>query len=127
MSWLRKNSSAVRVLAVMPRDSDAQTLSQIAARAQWELHFSSSFESALDLARRERFAVILYDRGDGWRDAIGKLCHTAPDSNVILTSPANDDLLWQEVIKLGGYDVLTKPFHEERVLRSIQFAAANVK
>ena len=75
--------------------------------------------------RRHEFAVILCDRdlaASNWREALAKLVATAPGSHVILASRVNDDQLWQEVIRLGGYDVLTKPFQQERVMRSINYA-----
>jgi FixJ family two-component response regulator len=42
--------------------------------------------------------------------------------SVILTSRVVDDYLWQEVIRYGGYDVLSKPLREEDVVRSVRLA-----
>jgi FixJ family two-component response regulator len=41
---------------------------------------------------------------------------------IILVSPVTDDYLWQAVIELGGYDVLTKPFREEKVVTVVHAA-----
>ncbi len=136
MNWLtnivqgiRTDSHVVRVLALVPKDSDRQVLSEIAERSKWHLDFALSYESAVELIRSHKFAVILCDRdlssAFNWREAVQKLAGLAPGSCVMLTSPVNDDVLWQEVIDRGGYDVLTKPFHEERVVRSVRFACSS--
>jgi DNA-binding NtrC family response regulator len=121
-----KRFHGLRILAVMPKDPDGHILAQIAARAKWYLEFARSYESARELAARHEFAIILCDRDlplvASWREAIPEFASLAPDSRIMLTSPVNDDHLWQEVIQRGGYDVLTKPFKEERVVRSINFA-----
>lgn len=130
MNWFRnhhpKRFNAIRILAVMPKDPDGHVLAQIAGRAKWYLEFAKTFESARELAARHEFAIILCDRDlplvASWREAVRQLASAAPDSRIMLTSPVNNDYLWQEVIQRGGYDVLTKPFHEERVVRSISFA-----
>ena len=136
MNWLtnivqgiRADDNVIRVLAVMAKDSDRQVLSQIGEKAKWHIEFASNYESAVELAGRRKFAVILCDRdlssAFNWREAVQKLAGIAPGSCVMLTSPVNDDVLWQEVIDRGGYDVLTKPFHEERVVRSVRFACSS--
>ncbi|MGI8743996.1 MAG: response regulator [Bryobacteraceae bacterium] len=119
------NRNPVRILAVMPNNSDGVALSQIAKRAQWHFELTESCESAIDKLSDQNFAIVLCDRdvpGSNWRDAVQTLAAKAPRTCVILTSPVNDDYLWQEVIERGGYDVLTKPFQEERVVRAVRFA-----
>ncbi len=98
---------------------------QISERAHWHLQVGDSLDSALDMLSGQDFAVILCDRdlpGLDWREAVLTLAAKAPRTSVILTSPVNDDYLWQEVIQCGGDDVLTKPFQEERVVKTITFA-----
>jgi DNA-binding response OmpR family regulator len=41
---------------------------------------------------------------------------------LIVTSPANDHGLWAELLSLGGYDVLIKPFQTDEVLRVLGVA-----
>ncbi len=144
MSWLKKllkepatwfrcpsggenpsGRNSVRILAVMPNHSDGLALSQIAERAHWYFELTESCQSAIDKLDDQNFAIVLCDRDvsdSNWRDAVQTLAAKAPRTCVILTSPVNDDYLWQEVIQRGGYDVLTKPFQEERVVRAVSFA-----
>jgi len=134
MNWLKmlRHSDGIRVLAVMGKDGDGQALHDIAERAKWHLEFAPNYESALKQIEREEFAVILCDRDrttgcQGWGDAVQKMVAASPHSCVILTSSVKDDHLWQELIELGGYDVLTKPFQAERVIRSVEFAWSHLR
>jgi len=43
---------------------------------------------------------------------------------VLLVSRVVDDYLWNEVVRRGGYDVLSKPLREEEVARAIKLAWA---
>lgn len=139
MSWIQefvshlrgvpKPGTGGRVLAIMPKDRNAEVLSEIASGCSWALDFQTSYDSALDMVKREPPPVILYDRDLAlpatWKARIQNLARSAPDSCVILLSSEKDDQLWQYVIQLGGFDVLTKPFQRERVLRAIEFALRN--
>jgi DNA-binding NtrC family response regulator len=123
---LTEPANTIRVLAAMHGDSDTRALTQIAGRAKWHVEFAFTHDSAVEMARHQEFSAILYDRDlrllQGWRDGFQTLAATAPASCLILVSPDKDDQLWQEVIQCGGYDVLTKPFQEKRVVRSVRAA-----
>lgn len=70
-------------------------------------------------------AVILCERDlpDGnWKTLLTS-CETLPDSPMILvTSKTADENLWAEVLNLGGYDVLMKPYERGEVTRVIGMA-----
>ena len=79
-------------------------------------------EQALEMLKRGRAAVILYDRdlpGRDWREALPLLAQAGP---VILTSRVNDQYLWEEVIRHGGYDVLAKPLQDDQIVRFVNLA-----
>jgi hypothetical protein len=42
--------------------------------------------------------------------------------NLIVSSRLADDRLWAEVLNLGGYDVLARPFNRVEVIRVVQAA-----
>lgn len=115
----------VRILAIMPNDSERQTLLGIAERSRWRLEFAATCKSAVERLREETFAIVLCDRelpGSDWRQMVESLLAGSPGVCLILTSPVNDDYLWQEVIQRGGYDVLTRPFQEDKVRNAIDLA-----
>ena len=44
----------------------------------------------------------------------------------IVTSRLADDALWAEVLNVGGYDLLLKPFRAEEVIRMVHAAATQI-
>ena len=64
---------------------------------------------------------ILAD-GD-WRDILGDLQSGPHDPPLIVVSRLADDRLWSEVLNLGGYDLLVKPFVASEVTRVVRMAA----
>lgn len=131
MNWLRRlverNSvdDTIRVLAVQPKSEDRTTLTQIAEKAGWYLDFAETLEAARYWLQRNRAAVVVYDRdlADGdWRKALETFTAKGTACPVVLKSPVIDDQLWQEVIQRGGYDVITTPLNEQRVVRTVEFA-----
>jgi DNA-binding response OmpR family regulator len=69
--------------------------------------------------------VIVCERrlpdGD-WRDVLGLALDLPHPPTVIVTCRQADEHLWAEVLNLGGYDVLAKPFDEREVGRSLTLA-----
>jgi DNA-binding NtrC family response regulator len=115
-----------RVLAIGVSAQDQGRLSEIAQSASWELVLRPTLEEGVTLLRtNEHFIVVVLDRdlpGVVWRQAISTLAALVPGARVMLASSVNDDMLWQGVIEEGGYDVLSKPFRSDQVLRSILHA-----
>ena len=78
----------------------------------------------------ERFAVVLCESilEDGsWKDILGLLGTGAGAPPLIVTSRLADANLWAEVLNLGGYDVLAKPFEARdvsHVLKTISLQPA---
>src|SRR5690349_10435777 len=112
----------IPVLAISTDDRDRRSLAAISAGSQWDLIMAGSCEQALEILKRDRAAVILYDRdltGRDWREALPLLAQAGP---VILTSRVNDQYLWEEVIRQGGYDVLAKPLQPDQTIRLVNLA-----
>jgi FixJ family two-component response regulator len=89
------------------------------------LHFAESCEEAWAVANQLAAPVVLVDRdwpGAGWRTIVESLVTLRHQASVILVSGVVDDYLWQEVIRLGGYDVLSKPLRTDNVARVVKLA-----
>jgi PleD family two-component response regulator len=126
----RGDDEKISVLAVLPETPDRVALTGIAAKAKWNLRFAATCDSALADLKHHPAAVIICDRDlepCDWREALPALRAQCPNSRIILTSPGNDDRLWLEVIERGGYDVLTRPFHENRVIQAVRLASTEVR
>jgi DNA-binding NtrC family response regulator len=115
----------ISVLAITPDWRERQHLDEIAQQAHWSLDFASTLESGRETLRHAVRSVIICDRDlpdCDWRDVVGTLVAVAPGSVVLLASSTDDESLWEEVVRAGGYDVLRKPFEFERVAHAVHFA-----
>jgi DNA-binding response OmpR family regulator len=69
--------------------------------------------------------VVVCERNlpDGdWRGVLEAAASLASPPPVIVTSHLADEYLWAEVLNLGGYDVLAKPFNKEEAFRTLDLA-----
>jgi len=133
MSWfkdvLHQPDNRIRVVGVIPNPRDHVALSAIGVHAHWDLRLVQSCDGAAGVLKRREADVIICDRdlpAWDWREAIEFLRAHAPGARIIISSPANDDRFWLEVMERGGYDVLTRPFQEPRVVQTVQLAANEI-
>ena len=80
---------------------------------------------ALHLISQGLFSVVISERDlpDGnWRDVLEVTAMRPRPPVLIVTDRLADDYLWAEVLNLGGYDVLAKPFDRSEVHRTISLA-----
>lgn len=115
----------VPLLVVSSYDEDHSFLCQVLGR-DCELHRAVGRQDAVSLVRRYRPKAVICDQviADGdWRDFLMDLQgeHMVPP--LIVSSRLADDHLWAEVLNLGAYDLLMKPFTAPEVSRVVQMAA----
>lgn len=113
------------LVALISGDADRRELAGICSRKGWDLLFASTLEEARTLRDKVNAPVILCDRdlpSNGWRSAVEGLASSPHHACVILVSAVVDTYLWNEVVRTGGFDVLSKPFREEDVARSVMLA-----
>ena len=97
----------------------------IFSQSSWQARRANSCRQALPLIRRDSHPVIVSERDlpDGdWKDILELTSVQKEPPIVIVTSRLADDYLWAEVLNLGGYDVLAKPFDRNEVHRTISLA-----
>jgi CheY-like chemotaxis protein len=113
------------VVALIILEQDRELLAKIATPRGLDVRFTDSCGEAWNVANQLEAPVIICDRdlpGTEWRKVMRILASAPQRPSVILTSRVVDDYLWQEVIRYGGYDVLSKPLREEDVVRSVRLA-----
>ena len=118
----------VSILSVTPYEDDHFWLQQIIGHAKWALYKADRVASALTVLRQHEVGVILSEndlRPHSWTDILDAIHHLQDAPAVIVTSRLADDQLWTEALNLGAYDVLSKPFNQEDVLRSVSLAWLN--
>lgn len=115
----------ISIVALVAAESDCELLSHLAVDHHWVLHFAQNCGEAWDALNESKAPIVLCDRelpAAEWRDVIQMMVSSAHQAYVILLSKVADDYLWNEVIRLGGHDLLTTPLREDDVLRAIRLA-----
>ncbi|HXN48560.1 MAG TPA: response regulator [Bryobacteraceae bacterium] len=113
------------VLVIGGFDTDLIALLGILNDTDWTLYWNTSRADAVETLRRRPVNVVLCDRDlpDGtWKDVIAATSSLATPPPVIVTARFANERLWAEVLNLNGYDVLTKPFDADEVMREITLA-----
>lgn len=120
------SANRLTVLAMIPDDEDRRSLDQILTRSVWKMRPASTLEQGQAALESGDIGVIVTDPDlpDGccWIDIANAAHRVAFPPNVIVTSALGDDRLWAEVLNLGGFDLLLKPFHPREVLHSVSMA-----
>jgi len=117
--------STFPVLVVSSDGRDHSALREILA-VECRMHTAAGRSEAISKARRIRPWVVICDQtlADGdWRDLLTDLQAERGAPPLIVASRLADDRLWAEVLNLGGYDLLIKPFTGPEVSRVVQMAA----
>lgn len=112
----------ITVLLVSSHPEDHRFLRQTFAHPNWKLYRALDRRQAEPMLLAAQIPVVLCERSlpDGtWRDVFGiaESLHQPP--MFVVVSEAADQYLWAEVLNLGGYDVLAKPFDRGELLRVI--------
>jgi DNA-binding NtrC family response regulator len=118
----RQEKFAVHVISSDP--SDRPILEQILNGEGCQVSWSESVaEARVRLDRSPAVVLCETDLPDGsWRDLLALTKHMHEGAKVLVTSRVADENLWAEVLNMGGYDVLAKPFDTQEVSRVIQMA-----
>jgi DNA-binding response OmpR family regulator len=98
--------------------------------SKWRVHSAADWDEARSWLTRHRTSVMICDRdvpGGGWTAVLTSLSALMDPPLLIVTSRLADDFLWAEVLNLGGYDVLMKPFDTAEVRRAAGLAWMNWK
>ena len=123
---LEQPAAPIRVLTVGVGDSDHGELSWLLREPECNLYRASARRDAASLVRRHSPNVVLCEPSlaDGtWQDLLADLEGQARRPMLIVCSLLADDRLWAEVLNIGGYDVLMKPFRPVEVTRVVRMAA----
>lgn len=115
----------ITILLVSPHPDDLSCLRGILQNEHWNL---LRCMGARDLPRHlantaPSIVVCERDLPDGdWKDVLRETDRVPHAPLVLVTSRHADESLWAEVLNLGGYDVLLKPFDRSEVTRVVGMA-----
>jgi FixJ family two-component response regulator len=115
----------IAIIGLVASNEDRRLLAGICSRNGWQLLFAETCEEARAALDKLKAPVILCDRdipGKGWRETVEGLASSPHRACIILVSGVVDTYLWNEVVRTGGYDVLSKPLREDDVVRAVRLA-----
>lgn len=116
----RQTESTPRVLVVSPFREDRQFLHSVFETMHWMVCEVSTSHEVQDHLRRDRPGIVIceWDLPDGsWREILS-LIEPLPDPPALLVATSIfEDSRWAEVLNLGAYDMLAKPFDRNEVIR----------
>jgi DNA-binding NtrC family response regulator len=110
------------IVFVSASAEDARAFRDIVGRGNWLVVNVPDLRGARAVIEKLRPRLVVCDteiEGEGsWRDLL-KWRGALPDFALIVVSRLADVVLWAEVLYLGGYDLLEKPFVVREVERVI--------
>lgn len=115
----------ISILVATPHPEDLNSLRHILHHRDWSLSLCMSAREAVDKASELRPAILICERDlpDGnWKDVLNGLESMVNPPLLLVVSRHADESLWAEVLNLGGYDVLLKPFDRSEVTRVVGMA-----
>jgi FixJ family two-component response regulator len=121
----RSSLGPITVIGLIASDADRRLLTGLCSRNRWNLLFADTCEEARIALHKLKAPVILCDRdlpGKGWRGTVEDLASSPHRACIILVSGVVDTYLWDEVVRTGGFDVLSKPLREDDVVRAVRLA-----
>jgi DNA-binding response OmpR family regulator len=110
---------------VSPYNEDHACLRTIFSHSNWKVYQAQDCREAISFLQENRTAVLVCERDlpDGdWKKLLENLLTYSAPPLLVVTSKNADDSLWAEVLNLGAYDVLSKPFDKAEVMRIISLA-----
>lgn len=115
----------VTVLAVSEHEDDHSALRNIFSHSKWRLRSAQTWSEARASLLVNAASVIVCDHrlpDATWRDVLDYIADLPDKPVLIVSSRTADDQLWGEVLNLGAYDLLLKPFDHQEVVRVISLA-----
>lgn len=113
----------ISILLVSPEPEDEKLLQDMLGTVSLDGFVRCArLEEAMPQVRDTQPSVVICERDlpDGnWKTILGTCEALAQPPVVLVVSRHADENLWAEVLNLGGYDVLLKPFDRMEVIRVI--------
>lgn len=113
------------VLTISSCEDDHVTLRQMLQGLTRVVSRAHTYRQALEHLRGEDVSVLICERNlpDGnWKDVLRAVARESAPPALIVACRLADEALWAEVLNLGGYDVLAKPFDAKEVLWTVNHA-----
>jgi DNA-binding NtrC family response regulator len=121
----RPGNDEARVLLVTGDEEYRGRWQKVFAGQGWELSSVPTLGQALETLSIRPFPVVVFDSHAGtedWQDVLSALCERQDSPCVLLTSNVIDESFRDEIVRLHGYDVVSRNADEDEVVRTINSA-----
>jgi len=113
-------------MMIVTHDSTGRdSLQAIASRHNWEATSVQSCDEAVPILNQGAMPLVIYDQDlpDGnWRDSLRRIATVPQPICLLLACRSIDPHLLREAVRCHGYDVISKPFRTEEVVRYVSLA-----
>ena len=120
----------ITILLVSHYPEDHRFLRQTLTHSHWNIYRALDVQQARRFLSKTPVPVALCERTlpDGtWKDLF-TFAESLPNPPLfVVVSESADQYLWGEVLNLGGYDVLAKPFDRSELLQVVGMSWRNWK
>lgn len=114
------------LLAVTSVAEDCASLSSILRPPFWNLRWMRTLGEARIALHTALIGAVISEvsfvDGHGWRDLLREIQDMADPPPLIVAGCEGNESLWAEVLNLGGWDLLMKPFDSKEVLQVLRMA-----
>jgi FixJ family two-component response regulator len=115
----------ISVLVASACSQDFAWFEVVLGNTGWKLSCAHSLAEAAAFVHKQQAIVVVCEPtlpdGD-WKQLLSQLVELGRPSALVVFSHLADERLWSEVLHLGGYDLLQKPFDKSEVIRTVTLA-----
>lgn len=116
-----------RLLALLEQEGDRRLLQHISVEAGWPLILANSIDDACRRLDADPIPVVFVDGDMEWRTALDRFRVKQPPPSVVLASRVVDHYVFGEVVRHGGFDVISRPLEGGEVRRITRLALQDWK
>ena len=120
-----EQSCPIHVLAVSPVEADLVILANLIGHSAWTFESCPTADAAGRRIAEGDIQVVLTDAqlpDADWKNILQLSSTVESPPAVVVLSRGGDERLWAEVLNLGAWDVLVKPFRAKEVYRTVHTA-----
>jgi FixJ family two-component response regulator len=127
---INNSKATIAILSVSPDVEDNGALENIFRQdsqsdRKWKLVAAPTLEWAANMLRLSELPIVLCDHDlqpGTWKELVDRTALMTHSPLVIVTSRFADERMWAEVLNLGAWDLLEKPFNRAEVIRIVDSA-----
>ena len=116
----------ITILAALSQEGDHESLRNILGQPGLNLQFVRTFQEALAALGGSEIEIVIsesrFEDGHGWMHLLDEVRGAVNPPPLIVADRLADAVLWAEVLNIGGYDLLQKPFDPGEVLHVVNAA-----